>query len=134
MHGRIFLRLGGLLAAVAVAMGALGAHLLKEKLSAEQFANFETALRYQMYHAIALVLVGLAAGRNSAGRKGANWLAAAGWLFVAGILLFSGGLLGWIFTAVKPFVHVVPIGGTLWILAWLCFAIAPLGKSPTAGS
>ena len=117
MPGRRFLMLGGLLAAVGVALGAMGAHLLKEKLSVEQLASFETAVRYQMIHAIALILVGLAAGRGSTGL-----LTAAGWLFIAGIVLFSGGLYGWIFTGIKPFVHVVPIGGTLWIVAWLLFA------------
>ena len=129
MIGRSFLTLGGFFAAIAVALGAMGAHLLKEKLSIEQLANFETAVRYHMYHAIALILVGLAAGRGPTGL-----LTAAGWLFVAGIMLFSGGLYGFIFTGIKPFVHIVPIGGTLWIVAWVCFALSQLQKPPTAGS
>lgn len=129
MAGRSFLVLGGLIAATGVALGAMGAHLLKDKLSADQLANFETAVRYQMYHAIALVLVGLAAGRGASGL-----LNVSGWLFIAGIALFSGGLYGWIFTGIKPFVHIVPIGGTLWIVAWVCFAISQVAKNPAAGS
>lgn len=123
MAGRWFLFLGGILAAVGVGLGAMGAHLLKDKLSPEGLANFETAVRYQMYHAIALVLVGLAAGRGTSGM-----LNVSGWLFLAGIAVFSGGLYGWIFTSIKPFVHIVPIGGTLWIVAWVCFAISQLKR------
>lgn len=119
MQGRWFLVLGGLLAAAAVGLGAIGAHLLKQKLPAEQLANFETAVRYQMYHAIGLILVGLAARSSASGL-----LSVAGGLFLIGVLLFSGGIYGWIFTSFKPFVHIVPIGGTLWILAWICLAVS----------
>jgi uncharacterized membrane protein YgdD (TMEM256/DUF423 family) len=95
----------------------MGAHMLKEKLTPEQLVTFETAVRYQMYHSFGLILVGLAA------RDGSNGLlATAGWLFVVGLLLFSGGIYGWLFTAIKPLVHIVPVGGSLWIVAWICFA------------
>jgi uncharacterized membrane protein YgdD (TMEM256/DUF423 family) len=118
MQGKLFLVLGGLLAAAAVALGAMGAHMLKEKLTAEQLVTFETAVRYQMYHSFGLILVGLAA------RGGGNGLlAAAGWLMVVGLLLFSGGIYGWLFTGIKPLVHIVPVGGSLWIVAWVCFAM-----------
>ena len=124
MTGHRFIFLGAIFAAVGVAIGAMGAHALEDWLKAHDPKNsFETAVRYQMYHAVALVLVGLAAGRGSGGL-----LNAAGWLFVAGIVLFSGGLYGWIFTSVKPFVHIVPVGGTLWIVAWVCFAISQLRR------
>jgi len=120
MPGRIWIILGALFAGLAVALGALGAHALEEYLKQnDPRHNFETAARYQMYHALALVLLGLAASQRSIAIQ-----TAAGWLFVAGILLFSGGLYGWIFTAIKPFVHIVPIGGVLWICGWLCFALA----------
>jgi uncharacterized membrane protein YgdD (TMEM256/DUF423 family) len=121
MAGRGFIFLGAIFAAIGVALGAMGAHALEEWLTDHPKHNFETAVRYQMVHAIALILVGLAAGRGSTG-----WLTASGWLFCAGILLFSGGLYGWIFTSVKPFVHIVPVGGTLWIIAWVCFAISQM--------
>ena len=128
MGGRGFLFIGSLLAGCGVALGALGAHALKDKLPIDQMANFETAVRYQMYHAMALVLVGLAANRNAS-----RLLSIAGWMFAVGILLFSGGLYGWIFTSIKPFVHIVPIGGTIWIIAWVCFAISQVAKPSSAG-
>jgi uncharacterized membrane protein YgdD (TMEM256/DUF423 family) len=119
MSGRGFICLGAVLAGIGVALGALGAHLLKSRLSADQLASFETAVRYQMYHAIALIVVGFVAVRSAGGL-----LTAAASLFVLGIVLFSGGLYGWIFTGIKPFVHIVPIGGMSWIIAWLLFAWA----------
>lgn len=118
MPDRVFLVIGGLVATAAVALGAMGAHMLKDKLTAEQLTTFETAVRYQMYHAFALILVGLVM------RGGSNAvLATSGWLFVVGMLLFPGGIYGWLFTGFKPLVHIVPVGGSLWIVAWLCFAL-----------
>ncbi len=118
MPGRAFCLIGGLSAAAAVGLGALGAHFLKGKLSPEQLTTFETAVRYQMYHALALVLTGLALRGGTSGL-----LTAAGCLFVVGLLLFPGGIYAWLFTGIKPFVHIVPVGGSLWIVAWICFAI-----------
>ena len=82
-----FFVLGAFFAGTAVAAGAFGAHLLKPVLDAPMLAVFETAARYQMYHALALCLVSSAGGRypNLNGT-------AVGWLFTAGILLFSGSL------------------------------------------
>ena len=121
MSERGWIVVGALLAGTAVALGAMGAHALKGKLEPEQMLNFETAVRYQMYHSLALILVGIVAARGTT-----TCLTASGWLFLGGILLFSGGLYGWIFTAIKPFVHVVPIGGTLWIIGWVTFAVSQL--------
>jgi uncharacterized membrane protein YgdD (TMEM256/DUF423 family) len=77
------------------------------------------AVRYQMYHALALILVGLLWPRFAS-----RVLAAAGGLMLVGIVLFSGGVYAYLATGIKPFVHVVPIGGTLWIVAWLLLAVA----------
>jgi uncharacterized membrane protein YgdD (TMEM256/DUF423 family) len=121
MSDRTWIILGTLFAGTAVALGAIGAHALKGKIDPEQMPNFETAVRYQMYHSLALILVGIVAVRGTT-----TCLTVSGCLFLAGILLFSGGLYGWIFTAIKPFVHVVPIGGTLWIIAWVTFAVSQL--------
>ena len=121
MSDRIWIILGAILAGTAVALGAMGAHALKGKIDPEQMLNFETAVRYQMYHSLALILVGIVAARGTT-----TCLTGSGWLFLGGILLFSGGLYGWIFTAIKPFVHVVPIGGTLWIIGWVTFAVSQL--------
>ena len=121
MSDRGWIVVGSLLAGTAVALGAMGAHALKDKLLPDQMFNFETAVRYQMYHSLALILVGIVAARGTT-----TCLTASGWLFLGGILLFSGGLYGWIFTAIKPFVHVVPIGGTLWIIGWITFAVSQI--------
>lgn len=111
--------LGAALAGIGVALGALGAHGLKGVLDSEQMLNYETAVRYQMYHAFGLMAAGLLAGRGCP-----RAIRGAGWFFLIGIVLFSGGLYGWIFTQIKPLVHIVPIGGLAWILGWISLAIA----------
>ena len=85
MQPTVFVVLGGLLAALAVGLGAIGAHALKSQLTPEQLATYHTAVQYQMYHAIGLVLVGLL-GLNHRSR----WFDGAGWAMLIGIVLFSG--------------------------------------------
>jgi uncharacterized membrane protein YgdD (TMEM256/DUF423 family) len=118
------------LAGLGVAAGAMGTHLLKESWhwAPEKLETYEVAVRYQMYHALALVLVGLLAPRF-----GSRLLSAAGWLLLAGIVLFSGGIYAFLVTEVKALVHVVPIGGTGWIVAWALLALAVAGgrRNPT---
>ncbi len=118
MLAKYWLVLGAVIAAVAVAAGAMGAHVLERRLDEHQLKSFETAVRYQMFHAIALVLVGLLADQQPAGR----W-AWPGGLFVVGIVLFSGGIYAWLATGIRPLVHVVPVGGTCWILGWIALAV-----------
>src|SRR5215510_7970115 len=85
---RTFLLLGSVMGFLGVAFGAFGAHALRARLSAEMLSVFETGVRYQMYHALALLLVAVAIGNLG----NARLLVIAGWLFIAGILLFSGSL------------------------------------------
>jgi len=118
MLAKYWIVLGATLAACAVAAGAMGAHALANVLTEEKLRSFETAVRYQMFHALALVLVGILAAQQPAGR----W-AWPGGLFLAGIVLFSGGIYAWLATGIRPFVHVVPIGGTCWIVAWIALAV-----------
>jgi uncharacterized membrane protein YgdD (TMEM256/DUF423 family) len=127
MVGKLWVVCGAVLAAVAVVTGAMGTHLLKERLHVSQaeLETFEVAVRYQMYHSFAIILVGLLAGRADGCA-----LRAAGALFLIGLALFSGGLYGWLLTGIKPLVHVVPIGGTVWIIAWLALAWAALRSTP----
>ncbi len=104
------------------------AHLLKDLVSAQllstdQLASFETAVRYQIFHALGLILVGVLAER-----AGGGLLQAAAWAFLAGIVLFSGGIYGWLATDFKPLVHVVPVGGLTWIVGWLLLAAAALRR------
>src|SRR5215211_2815335 len=84
---RTWFALGAVLAALAVAAGAFGAHGLENRLSSDDLDTYQTAARYHMYHALALLAVGYAAQRF-----GGGLVSAAGWLFIAGILLFSGAL------------------------------------------
>jgi uncharacterized membrane protein YgdD (TMEM256/DUF423 family) len=114
--------LGALLAALAVSLGAIGAHALKEHLSSEQLATFQTAVQYQMYHSIGLALTGLLAMRRRSG-----WFDAATWLMLAGIVLFSGCLYAWLATGQKFFVYLVPVGGVAFIAGWVMMAIGATG-------
>jgi uncharacterized membrane protein YgdD (TMEM256/DUF423 family) len=116
---RLFFLLGSLSALVGVAAGAFGAHSLRARLAPDLLAVFETAARYQMYHALALLAVAWAVGR---------WpgplLAWAGWLFVAGTLLFSGSLYALALSGVRWLGAITPLGGVCFLAGWLCLALA----------
>ena len=117
-----FIILGGLLAALAVGLGAIGAHALKSQLAPEQLATFHTAVQYQMYHAIGLVLVGLLSLHQRS-----RWFDGAGWSMLIGIILFSGMLYAWLITGRRVFVYPVPVGGVAFIIGWVLLAIGGLG-------
>jgi uncharacterized membrane protein YgdD (TMEM256/DUF423 family) len=116
---RLFLMLGSLSAAVSVAAGAFGAHALRARLEPRQLEVFETAARYQMYHAIALLAVAWVAARSAGSLP-----TVAGWLFVAGTLLFSGSLYAMTFTGVRALGAITPFGGVCFIAGWCCLALA----------
>jgi uncharacterized membrane protein YgdD (TMEM256/DUF423 family) len=122
MQPTVLVSLGSLLAALAVGLGAIGAHALKSQLTAEQLATFQTAVQYQMYHAIGLVLVGLLGLYQRS-----PWLDGAGWAMLVGIILFSGLLYAWLATGRRFFVYPVPVGGIAFIVGWLLTAIGALG-------
>lgn len=117
---RLFVFLGALNAAVAVALGAFGAHALKARLPAELLAVYHTGNQYHFFHALGLMLVGLAANRwaDSALLKG------SGWLMLAGIVLFSGSLYLLSFTGQRWLGAVAPLGGLAFITAWILLAAA----------
>jgi len=116
---RLFFGLGTLSAFLAVAAGAFGAHALRERLAPGQLAVFETAARYQMYHALGLVAVAWAVSRWPGGP--AQW---AGWLFVAGTLLFSGSLYLLALSGIRWLGAITPLGGVAFLAGWGCLAIA----------
>lgn len=116
---RLFFALGALSAFIAVALGAFGAHALKARLDAPLLAIFETGVRYQMSHALALLAVGWACTRWP-GRV----LTASGWLFVAGTLLFSGSLYALSLTGLRGLGAITPLGGLAWLAGWACLAWA----------
>lgn len=122
MRATTFIWLGGLLAASAVGLGAMGAHALKARLTPEQLATFHTAVQYQMLHAIGLVLVGLLILHHPS-----RLFDFAGWAMLLGIALFSGFLYAWLATGRRLFVYPVPVGGTAFILGWLLLAIGAFG-------
>ncbi|HEY5311963.1 MAG TPA: DUF423 domain-containing protein [Pirellulales bacterium] len=128
MKPKHWITLGAVLAALAIGMGAFGAHALRSRLIPGETATaeslrllevFETAARYQMYHALALVLVGLLAERRNSAT-----LRVAGGLFAAGILLFSGSLYALVLTRIKLLGAITPLGGVAFILGWLALAVA----------
>jgi uncharacterized membrane protein YgdD (TMEM256/DUF423 family) len=121
---RMFLLAGALAGFVGVAFGAFGAHGLRGRLSPDMLAVFETGVRYQMYHALALMLTAalMMTGRIESGRA----VAAAGWLFVAGIVLFSGSLYLLAVTGITILGAITPIGGVAFLVGWACLAIATL--------
>ena len=119
MSPRICLLLGALLGATGVAAGALGAHALQARWPAESLRTYEVAVRYQIYHALALLLIGLwIAASPSRAAQGAAWG------FLVGTLLFSGCIYAWLFSGFRPLVHLVPVGGVTLIGAWLALAVA----------
>lgn len=127
---RAFLARGALSAFVAVAAGAFGAHALKARLAPDLLAVFETGARYQMYHALALVLVSrVAAGAG----PGAGAARAAGWLFVAGTVLFSGSLYVLTLSGVRALGAVTPFGGVAFLAGWACLAWSAWRGAEPAG-
>jgi uncharacterized membrane protein YgdD (TMEM256/DUF423 family) len=116
---RVFLMVGALSAFVAVAAGAFGAHGLKSRLSAEMLNTFEVGVRYQMYHAFALIVTAWAQSRWPTAQ-----LTASGWLFIAGTLLFSGSLYLLSLTGLKWLGAITPFGGLAFLAGWLCLAWA----------
>ncbi len=124
MIGIAWVRIGAIFAAGAVAAGAFGAHALRERIDARSLEIFETAARYQMYHALAIIAVGMI---EASGARGT--IRVAGWAFSLGILLFSGSLYALSVTGIKKLGMITPIGGLLFLIGWLLLAAASVSKS-----
>ena len=116
---RLFFPLGSLSALVGVALGAFGAHGLRGRVAPDMLNVFEIGVRYQLYHALALLVVGAIAGRLPAGT-----LAIAGWLFVAGTVVFSGSLYVLVLSGQRWLGAVTPLGGLAFLAGWLLLAWA----------
>lgn len=127
---RLFLAFAAFLGGTAVAAGAFATHALRGQLSPRLLEVFETGVRYQMYHALALALVALAL-TTSLGQP--NWLAAGGWALIAGTVIFSGSLYALSLSEVGILGAVAPLGGLALMVGWICVAIAAcLGSSPSS--
>jgi len=110
---RLFFLIGSLFGLLGVLLGAFGAHALKDSLDAHQLMTFETGVRYQMYHAFALLAAAWAYGKWP-GRI----LIVSGWLFIAGIILFSGSLYALSLFELRWLGAITPIGGLALIAGW----------------
>jgi uncharacterized membrane protein YgdD (TMEM256/DUF423 family) len=128
MH-KIHLVLGSILAGLGVVLGAFGAHKLKQIVPPETVSSYQTGVQYQMYHAFALLIVGILSERLSSNLI--NW---AGAFFVIGIVLFSGSL--YLLASLKAMDKVgvsgigiiTPIGGLMFIVGWILLLIAVIKK------
>ena len=121
---RTFLLIGAVLGFLGVTLGAFGAHALKSRLSSEMLAMFETGIRFQMYHAFAVLIVAAAIGHIG----NARLLVIAGWSFFAGILLFSGSLYALALTGAGILGAITPIGGLLFLIGWACLALFAVAR------
>ena len=127
---KTFLSLGALSGAIAVALGAFGAHGLKKIVSPDAVTVFQTGVHYQMYHTLALLVVAIVYDRLPN-----KWILWAGYFFSFGILFFSGSL--YLITVLKTGEKTVPalvgaitpFGGLMFICGWLCLLIGVLKKT-----
>jgi uncharacterized membrane protein YgdD (TMEM256/DUF423 family) len=117
---KLFLLLAALAGALAVMLGAFGAHALRAKLGPDLLAIWNTAVQYHFWHALALLAIALVTVHlpDSAALR---W---AGWLMLAGILLFSGSLYALALSGVRSLGAVTPFGGIAFILGWLALSWA----------
>lgn len=123
---RAWLLLAAFFAFSGVGLGAFAAHALKSQLSPEYLAVFQTAVHYQMLHALALLGLALLA-RQLPGR----WLVAAGNLLVLGVVLFSGSLYALALSGVGALGMVTPLGGLAFLAGWWCLGVHAWRLSPT---
>jgi uncharacterized membrane protein YgdD (TMEM256/DUF423 family) len=118
---RIFLAIAAIFGGLSVGAGAFATHALREKLSERSLEIFETAARYQMYHALALILVALLISREEFTQ---HLFVVAGWSFIIGICIFSGSLYALSLTNIKVLGAITPLGGAAFIAGWGALAIA----------
>lgn len=112
--------IGAVLMALAVGLGAFGAHILSSMLSPKALETFKTGVHYHMIHAIGILVTTLVAAQWGIDNKTLLW---ANRLFLSGIILFSGSLYGLSLTGAKWFGPITPLGGVSFIVGWLTFAV-----------
>ena len=117
---KLFVVLGSLNALLAVALGAFGAHGLKNKISADMLTVWQTAVQYHMFHALGLILLGILIHLLPQAAQ----LRISGWLMLSGVVLFSGSLYVMVLSDVRALGMVTPLGGIAFLLGWLLMAFA----------
>ncbi|WP_044291039.1 DUF423 domain-containing protein [Rivularia sp. PCC 7116] len=118
---KIFMSLAAVFGGLSVAAGAFASHALKEKLSERALEIFEVGARYQMYHALALLLVAILLSQSQSPPAS---LIVSGWLFIIGIFIFSGSLYALSLSDIKILGAITPLGGAAFMAAWGALAIA----------
>jgi uncharacterized membrane protein YgdD (TMEM256/DUF423 family) len=121
MKNQTILLTGAVFMALAVLLGAFGAHALKTSLTPEMLAVYKTGVEYQFYHALGLLLIGVTGFHIDS-----KWLRRSGLLLTIGILLFSGSLYVLALTGIKVIGAVTPIGGVSFVAGWVCLAVGIL--------
>jgi uncharacterized membrane protein YgdD (TMEM256/DUF423 family) len=124
---KLFLSIGSISGALAVMVGAFGAHGLKDKLSAEMLKIYHTGVEYHFYHTFALLAIGLVALHFQS-----KLLTASGSAMVAGIIVFSGSLYALSISGVRILGAITPIGGLFFIAGWVLLALAVIKVAPPA--
>ena len=124
MRSRTILAVAGILIALATVAGAFGAHALRDIMAPDRMGIYETAVRYQFYHALGLLAVGLVARENE--NSALRWSSLT--IFI-GIALFSGSIYALSFGAPRPFGILTPAGGVALIAGWMLFAASFFTRS-----
>jgi uncharacterized membrane protein YgdD (TMEM256/DUF423 family) len=121
-----YIQIGAITAMLSVALGAFGAHLLEDRLTADALDIYDTAVQYQMFHAVGILIIALLLDRLPS-QKLAIWAAR---LLLTGIVVFSGSLYVLAISGIKVLGAITPIGGVLFIAGWICLALAarPVNK------
>lgn len=118
----VLLTFGGIYGMLAVIFGAFGAHALKKTLDVEQLKSFETGVKYQMYHALLLIILGITFPFLETSQV------IMGWCFILGIFLFSFSIYGLVLSSskgkkLKILGPVTPLGGLLLVVGWILFTV-----------
>jgi uncharacterized membrane protein YgdD (TMEM256/DUF423 family) len=119
VQGRQLLGVGAVFAFFGVALGAFGAHALRDRLSTEMLAIYQTGVQYQMIHALAMVALG-AQERVP--------VRVTGWLFAVGVVVFSGSLYALALTGIRMFGAITPLGGLAFLIGWAILAVKAFGR------
>jgi uncharacterized membrane protein YgdD (TMEM256/DUF423 family) len=117
---RIFLSLGAILGGLSVAFGAFGTHILRSNISERSLLIFTTGVRYQMFHALALLIVALLINSSE---SPPSTLITSGWLFIIGVVIFSGSLYTLSLTGITFLGMVAPLGAVALMLGWAALAV-----------
>ena len=119
---KLFLIAGAINGFLSVALGAFGAHALEERLSQKYLAIWETAVQYQMFHAVALIAIAILMHPNLLGPSGA--LSTAGYAILIGIIIFSGSLFVLALSGIGILGAITPIGGVAFLVGWVMLIVA----------